>query len=74
MNRKTSVVVLLLLVMTLALTGAMMPEQTQAKEAALPGCKYVGCTGGPDLCFTLSIVVGGVTLELNCYGNFRTPA
>jgi hypothetical protein len=71
MNRKTSVVVLLLLVMTLALTGTMMPEQAQAKTAALPGCKYVGCTGGSDLCFTLSVVVKGVTLELNCYGTYR---
>jgi len=74
MNRKTPVVVLLLLVMTLALTGAMMPEQMQAKTQALPGCKYVGCTGGSDLCFTLSVVVKGVTIELNCYGTYRTPA
>jgi len=73
MNRITSVVVVLLLVMTLALTGAMMPEQAQAKTAALPGCKYVGCTGGSDECLTLTVVTNGIAVSYHCYSSYRVP-
>lgn len=71
MNRKTSVVAVLLLIMTLALTGAMMPEQVQAKP--LPGCRIVGCTGGSDECLTLTVVTNGIAVTYYCYASYRTP-
>jgi len=71
MNRKTAMVVMLLLAMILALTGTMMPEQAQAKTAALPGCKYAGCTGGSDECLTLTVVVQGIAVTYHCYSSYR---
>jgi hypothetical protein len=71
MNRKTAMVVVLLLVMTLALSGAMIPEQVEAKP--LPGCKIVGCTGGSDECLTLTVVTNGIAVSYHCYSSYRVP-
>jgi hypothetical protein len=72
MNRKTSVVVLLLLAVSISLIGAAMPEQAQASKA-LPGCPNVGCDGGPDLCFTLTVKHGTIYISYHCYARILNP-
>jgi hypothetical protein len=54
-----------LLTLILALAGiGLMPGMV---SAAPPACTWMGCTGGPMQCISITVAGGGVSVTVTCY-------